>query len=58
MTEIAPGWSRPAIRVQPPVRQPNADTLTPAEAAGVNIAARLEPGVLAELRDWLDNQAV
>jgi len=32
--------------------------LTPAEAAGVNIAARLEPGVLAELRVWLDEHTV
>jgi len=34
------------------------DDLTVAEAAGVNIAARLEPGVLAQLRDWLDTHDV
>jgi len=34
------------------------DTLTPAEAAGVNIAARLEPHVLAQLRDWIDTHDV
>jgi len=32
--------------------------LTPAEAAGVNIAARLDPGVLAQLLDWIDTHDV